>query len=115
MSSWRPLAQVQDVPPGRGLVVELPDRPALAVFCVEGAPHVLENRCPHREGDLGAGDVLRGLVYCPVHAWPFDLETGRSPTHPGAKVRVFPARIEAGRIEALLDDVTGVAVRSETG
>jgi nitrite reductase/ring-hydroxylating ferredoxin subunit len=104
MASWRALAQVHDVPVGRGLVIELPNQPVLAVFVAGGAPRVLENRCPHRDGDLGAGDVLNGVVYCPVHAWPFELETGRSPTHPGAAVRVFAARIEAGRIEALLDD-----------
>jgi nitrite reductase/ring-hydroxylating ferredoxin subunit len=104
MPSWRAVAQVGEVPEGRGLVVELTDQPTLAVFLAERVPYVLENRCPHREGDLGAGDVLRGLVYCPVHAWPFALATGRSPTHPEAGVRTYEARIRGEVIEALLDD-----------
>lgn len=108
--AWTRLAEVAQIPSGRGLVVERPEG-ALAVFVVEGVPHVLENRCPHREGDLGEGYVnaKNGCVYCPLHAWPFELATGRSPTHPNAAVRVYPARIEGGAIEAELDNAVAAA------
>jgi len=99
---WTALIDVAQVPVGRGAVVERPEG-AFAVFVVDGVPHVLENTCPHREGDLGEGHVFNGCVYCPLHAWPFELATGASPTHPGASVRAYPARIEAGRVEASLD------------
>ena len=99
---WTPLIDVAQLPPGRGVVVEWPGG-ALAVFVENGIPHVLANTCPHRDGDLGEGHVVNGCVYCPLHAWPFDLRTGESPTHPLAKVRVFPARIEGGKVEAELE------------
>src|SRR5690348_916327 len=104
MPRWVPLIDVAQVPANRGCVVECAEG-NFAVFVVGGASHVLENTCPHRGGDLGEGYVGNGCVYCPLHAWPFDLHTGSSPTHPGAAVRVFPSRIEAGKVEALLDAV----------
>jgi nitrite reductase (NADH) small subunit len=104
MDAWTPLIEVARVPAGRGAVVEWAGG-ALAVFVVEGVAHVLENRCPHREGDLGEGYVANGCVYCPLHAWPFELCSGRSPTHPGAEVRVYPARIEGGVVQAQLDSL----------
>ena len=99
--AWTRLCDVAQVPANRGLVVERPEG-ALAVFVVDGTPHVLENACPHRGGDLGEGYVnaKNGCVYCPLHAWPFELATGCSPTHPGASVRIFAARIQEGAVEA---------------
>jgi len=101
MERWTPLIDVASIPDQRGMVVERAEG-CFAVFVVAGVPHVLENVCPHRGGDLGEGYVGNGFVYCPLHAWPFELATGCSPTHPGAAVRVFPSRIEAGKVEAQL-------------
>lgn len=104
MLAWTRLCEVAQVPASRGLVIERPEG-SLAVFVVDGQPHVLDNVCPHRGGDLGEGYVnaRSGCVYCPLHAWPFELVTGRSPTHPNAEVRVHPARIEGGWVEAQLE------------
>ena len=99
---WTPLIEVERVPEQRGTVVDRPEG-SLAVFVVAGVAYVLGNTCPHREGDLGEGHVQGGCVYCPLHAWPFELASGLSPTHPGASVSVYPARIAAGRVEAQLD------------
>ena len=102
MESWCAVAELANLIEGRGTIVERGAKTCLAVFLVGGQPYVLENRCPHRNGDLGAGDVANGLVYCPLHAWPFELESGRSPTHPSAQVRVFPSRIRGTVVEAEL-------------
>lgn len=103
---WTRLVEVAQLVPGRGFIVER-EGGALAVFVVEGTPHVLENRCPHRDGDLGAGEIHGGCVYCPLHAWPFDLQTGVSPRYPSASVRIFPSRIEGGWVEAQLEIAQG--------
>ena len=108
--AWTRLCELAQVPANRGVVVDRPEG-ALAVFVVEGVPYVLENRCPHREGDLGEGYVnaKNGCVYCPLHAWPFELATGCSPTHPGASVRTFPSRIQDGAVEAELTPAQAAA------
>src|SRR5437870_4423545 len=103
MAQWQPVARLSELVEGRGAVIERPGG-CLAVFLVQGRVHVLENRCPHRDGDLGAGDVAGGVVYCPLHAWPFDLATGQSPRYASARVRVFPSRIQGDMVEAELED-----------
>lgn len=104
MSTWTRLIPLAEATEGRGKVVPVAGRSDLAVFLLEGLPRVLENRCPHRDGDLGEGDVFKGQVYCPLHAWPFDLVSGQCTRYPQAKVQVFEARIHEGHIEALLPD-----------
>jgi nitrite reductase/ring-hydroxylating ferredoxin subunit len=105
MAAWQPIAKLDEVPEGRGIVVERASGPALAVFRAQGQVFVLDNRCPHRNGDLGAGDIQDCRVFCPLHAWSFDLRTGRSLSHPHASVASHPSRIRDGWIEAELEDV----------
>jgi nitrite reductase (NADH) small subunit len=85
--------RLDEIPHDRGLLVEVGGR-ALAVFRQGERVHALENGCPHRDGPLAFGDVRGGTVFCPVHAWPFDLETGRCRELPGVSVKVFPVRLE---------------------
>src|SRR5579864_5738586 len=99
---WVSLCPMGALTEGRGTVIGLEGGAALAVFLAGGQVHVLDNTCPHRGGDLGAGDILQGTVYCPLHAWPFQLSTGTSPTHPEAQVRIYPCRIREGMVEAEL-------------
>ncbi len=70
----------------------------VAIFRVGSRVHAIENTCPHREGPLAFGDVREGTVFCPLHAWPFDLATGRSPEFPEAFVRIFPVSLEGGEV-----------------
>ena len=86
-----------DLVEGRGRCIEL-DRVSLAVFRGGGEVFALENACPHRGGPLCEGDVKEGVVYCPLHAWGFDLRSGQAVNVRWEGARVFPARVEAGRI-----------------
>jgi nitrite reductase/ring-hydroxylating ferredoxin subunit len=106
MASWCPLVPFSSLVDGRGQVVDLGSRGMYAVVRVGPKVHVLDNRCPHRDGDLGVGDVKDGLVYCPLHAWPFDLTSGQCTRYPRAQVRVYECRIEGDNqvVEALLDE-----------
>ncbi|MGQ0564345.1 MAG: nitrite reductase small subunit NirD [Gemmobacter sp.] len=61
----------------------------------------LEDRCPHKGGPLSEGIVHGTQVTCPLHAWVFDLNTGRALGADEGEVRTYAVGLEDGRI--LLD------------
>jgi nitrite reductase (NADH) small subunit len=72
----------------------------LAVARVNGVVYAIDNVCPHRNGELGRGDLQGYHLYCPLHAWSFDLRDGRAFFPAGAKVECFEVKEEDGRILA---------------
>lgn len=56
------------------------------------------DECRHRSGSLGHGKLLGDTVACPLHGWRFDLRTGESDQAPGDPVKVYPVRVEDGRV-----------------
>jgi nitrite reductase (NADH) small subunit len=96
-SRSRRACRLADVPEGRGHLLEVGGR-GIALFRVKGEVYAIENACPHREGPLAFGDVREGIVHCPVHAWPFDLATGRCLDVPGAAVRTYRAWVEGDEV-----------------
>jgi nitrite reductase (NADH) small subunit len=110
---------VGDLSPGKGRCVELGAGRELAIFKVEGEVYAIDNHCPHRGGPLAEGDVSGCVVYCPLHAWSFDLRTGISPGNARASVQTFPVRItpegdviveveEAPEAEPSVDDLSAL-------
>jgi nitrite reductase (NADH) small subunit len=86
-----------DVPAGEAVVVPVRDGMKLAVFHLEDAYWAIDNRCPHRGGQLGAGGgyVYRGTtVVCPWHGYKVDLRTGCFVDHPQYRSCVFPVAVE---------------------
>jgi len=55
------------------------------------------NTCLHRGGPLGQGVISGGKVVCPWHGWEWDPKTGEAGP-PGAKVAVYPVKIEGGDV-----------------
>jgi len=45
---------------------------------VSGEEHVLSRRCPHQGADLARGYVCDGMLHCPWHDQPFDVQTGEA-------------------------------------
>ncbi len=111
-SGWTPVAQLDEIAPGRGIVVIVNGAeialmrdgadPIPSTGTGTGTGHVhdavyaLSNLCPHRGGQLGDGRVHDGRVICPLHAWDFDLRTGISPFNPLDSVATYPCRVTAG-------------------
>ena len=105
MSEFIAVAEVDRVPPDRGLTVRVGDR-EFALFRTDGQIHALEGVCPHRGGPLGEGVVENGHVYCPLHGWEFDVTTGACVTNPEKQVACFPARVANGKVEICLEHTT---------
>lgn len=102
-ATWHALCARADLPnDGTGRMLEVAGR-RLAVFWHDGAPRVVDDRCPHEGASLGDGVISRGEVTCPFHAFHFDLCTGRNADGLDLSIEVFPARLRAdGTIEAAL-------------
>ena len=99
-----------DVPAGEAVVVPVREELKLAVFWLADAYWAIDNRCPYRGGQLGAGGgyVYRGTtVVCPWHGYKVDLRTGCFLDHPQYRSRVFPVTVEG--------DELVITVRGEGG
>jgi nitrite reductase (NADH) small subunit len=70
----------------------------VALVRVEGRVYALDNLCPHRGGSLGNGDLQGHHLYCPQHAWSFDVRTGEGFFPKGSRVGCFAVREEQGAI-----------------
>ena len=98
MSSYRVVARADQIPEGRGLMVEL-DGIELGLFRVGGRFFALENRCPHAGDPLSEGSLAGCIVTCAAHGWEFDLRTGFRPGYEdGFPIPCFPVRVEEGLV-----------------
>lgn len=94
------LANIEDVPPGKSIVVLINDGREIALFNVDGNIYALDNACPHMGGPLGEGELENGCVTCPWHGWQFDVKTGACANMPGQDA--LPVAIEIKDTEIFL-------------
>jgi nitrite reductase/ring-hydroxylating ferredoxin subunit len=79
-----------------------------------GALYAVNNLCTHQSGPVCSG-ILSGrltaaspggmdldnttpILACPWHGWEFDLRTGRALHDAQHRLRLFPVRVENGRV-----------------
>jgi len=98
MSEFVAVVEANQIPSDRGLSVNAGGR-ELALFKIDGQFYALDGRCPHRGGPLGEGITEDGRVYCPLHGWEFDVQTGSCINNPEKPVACFPARVLDGKVE----------------
>ena len=99
MTDWQTVCRFDELPEDGGRAVWINGRP-VALFRHEGAIYALDDRCPHREGQLSEGRVAGGKAICPLHGWDFDLATGISPYNPNDCIATYPAAItEDGEVQ----------------
>lgn len=72
---------------------------AIALFRVGDEVHAVESTCPHRGGPLAFGELRGATVFCPLHAWAFDVRTGRCDEFPEASLRTFAVHVEGGEVQ----------------
>lgn len=90
---WYRAAKISDVPLGSGVVSDVAGH-SLAVFNMGGEFYVVGNRCPHRGGPLGEGDLEGPIVTCPWHGWQFDITKGCHLENAKVKIPVYPVKVE---------------------
>jgi len=71
----------------------------LALFRLsDGRIYALENRCPHKGGDLSQGIVSGEFVFCPLHDWKISVKDGKVQAPDHGCVKTYKVEIENGRI-----------------
>jgi nitrite reductase (NADH) small subunit len=101
MTDWIDIGPL-DAVPARGARVVKTAAGCVAVFRTgDDRVYALDNACPHKGGPLAEGIVHGASVTCPLHAWVFDLETGKAQGADSGAVATHPAQVIDGRI--LLD------------
>jgi len=91
------VAQVSDLAPGKGKVVQADGEP-IALFNVGGRFHAIHNTCLHRGGPLGEGELDDTMVTCPWHGWQYDVTTGANVRNPAVKVASLNVKVEGSDI-----------------
>ena len=93
---WSRVAAVAEFADSSWRVIDI-DGVAIAVVCVEGEFHAIEDICTHDGGVLTGGRICGHEIECPRHGARFDLRTGEAMCPPAyAAAAIFPIRIEDG-------------------
>ena len=94
MSKNVKIAQVGDLAPGEGKVIEV-ESLSIALFNVDGTFHAMQNACTHVGGPLGEGELQGDNVTCPLHGAQFNVTTGKVLSPPaGSDVKCYAVTIE---------------------
>lgn len=88
------LGPASRIPPGEGRAFRIGPT-AVAVFRTRaGELFATQARCPHRAGPLADGLVGGGTVVCPLHAYRFDLATGRPVGDACGALETYPVEVD---------------------
>lgn len=77
----------------------------IAVFrLTDGRIFALENRNPHRKGGIISEGLVSGeYLFDPLHDWKISLVTGKVQEPDSGQVKVYPVRVEAGKVSIELE------------
>jgi nitrite reductase/ring-hydroxylating ferredoxin subunit len=99
---WQHLMVAADLPEGKVVRQMLGEVPVAAVR-LNGAVHVLADRCSHMSGPLSDGDLADGCLTCPWHGSIFRLTDGSVAQGPAtAPQPAFEVREAGGAIQVCL-------------
>ena len=100
MSEFHVVAKVGDIPAGEGRAYHIENR-MVGVYFVDGKYTAIDDICPHMGASLVDGYIEAGAVYCPWHAWKFNICDGTWMDNPRAKIRLetFEVRVEGDEIQ----------------
>lgn len=96
-----PLIAAAEVPTGKTVRVQAPDGRWFIACNDDGTYRVADCVCPHAGGPLAGAEVKDGCVVCPVHYWPWNLQTGLADDRfPQLRLRVYPCELHDGIVYA---------------
>jgi nitrite reductase/ring-hydroxylating ferredoxin subunit len=88
LQGWYPLTLSRDVPAGSSAGTRVLGQEFVVWRDTKGAPHVWEDRCPHRGMKLSFGFVRGDHIACLYHGWQYDAagQCQYIPAHPDLQV-----------------------------
>jgi nitrite reductase (NADH) small subunit/3-phenylpropionate/trans-cinnamate dioxygenase ferredoxin subunit len=103
MAEFQDVCRIGEVAEGQGKTVSVGDK-LIALFCVNGQRHAIDDTCPHMGASLSDGYVENGIVTCPWHAWRFRLADGAWADNPRIKIGCYAVRVEGDMIQVRMPD-----------
>jgi nitrite reductase/ring-hydroxylating ferredoxin subunit len=101
MSEFVSVAEAASLAVGQGRTVHVRGR-EYALYNLEGQFYAMDNECTHKGGPLGAGCLEGGKVFCPLHGWGFDVQTGICESRPDLPVKTYQTRVLDGQVQILI-------------
>jgi nitrite reductase/ring-hydroxylating ferredoxin subunit len=99
---WQYLMTASDLPEGKPVRELLGEIPVVAIR-IDGAVHVLSDRCSHMSGPLSDSELVDGCLTCPWHGSVFRVADGSVARGPAtAPQPAFQAREAGGAIQVCL-------------
>lgn len=89
------LGPVSRIPLGEGRTFALAGVSVAVFRARSGAVFATQSSCPHRAGPLADGLIGAGTVVCPLHAYRFDLVTGRALGNECAALTTYDVSVSA--------------------
>lgn len=82
---------------GQRKIVDINGKSVAVIYC-DGVIVAFENICPHRQGNVGNGEIEDCIITCPLHGWQFDVKTGEGKTMPNSKLNMYPVKVQEGKV-----------------
>lgn len=108
MANYVEVADVEQLPPGRGTVITVEGKD-VALFNVDGTVYAIEDACLHHGMSLGTSKLEGKIVTCRGHGWKYDVTTGRTHPVPGIGVAAYPVKVVEGKILVAIDETVNPA------
>ena len=98
------MGSLKDLKPGKGMKVRIKKR-SIAIFKHKEKIYAIQNNCPHQYADLADGYIKEEKVYCPLHHWAFELESGAYSFNPNIFLKTFEVKINEDIIFVGIDNI----------
>lgn len=87
------ICALHELTPGSRRVVEISAFEEVLVVHHQGHIFAISNLCPHEGAALQRGLIEDNIIYCPLHRWGFDLNTGAYIEAPQTCARVYAIEV----------------------
>ena len=99
------IGPLRQIPRGEGRTFEVQSQRIAIFHARTGEVFATQADCPHREGPLSDGLMGGTTLVCPLHAWKFDLRTGKA-LYGDCDLQTFRVRLtDDGDIVLELSDI----------
>ena len=89
--------------PNDGCKIIIYNDTPIAIFRKGKKVHAIDNRCPHRGGSLGNGEINGDIVTCPLHQWKFEISSGICVQNNKINIYSYPVKVISDRVQISIE------------
>ena len=98
------VADIEQVPKGKTLCVELDGKEVLLCHAADGV-YAVDNLCTHAEARLCEGKLKGHKILCPLHGAAFDVRDGTALTRPASiPLKTYSVTLDGTTISLTADN-----------